>query len=74
MKKKRKSLRKRPVQTPKNKRSRGYKHTLQSNNQRKKRKYSPFRIFLIIIMSAIVIIAIIVQLKHIYLHIIGKGH
>ncbi len=74
MKKKRKSLRRRPVKTPKNKRSGGYKYRVQSDNQRNKRKYSPFMIFLIVIMSAIVIIAIIVRLKHIYLHITGKGH
>jgi len=71
MKKKRKSLRKRPVRTSKNKRRGIYK--VQSDNQRKKRKYSPFMIFLIVIMSAIIIIGIIVQLKHIYLHISGKG-
>lgn len=62
------------MKTLKNKRSGGYRYRVQSDNQRKKRKYSPFMIFLIVIMSAIVIIAIIVQLKHIYLHISGKGH
>lgn len=72
MKKKRKSLRKRPVRTLKNKRRGVYKG--QSDNQRKKSKYSPVMIFLIVIMSAVIIIGIIVQLKHIYIHISGKGH
>ncbi|MDV4069967.1 hypothetical protein CMT34_17395 [Elizabethkingia anophelis] len=49
-------------------------HHKSSSNIIKKKKRSPFMTVLIVIMSIILIIAIIAQLKHIYLHISGKGH
>lgn len=40
----------------------------------KKKWYSILRIIFIIIVSAILILAIIAQVRHYYLHVSGEGH